>query len=137
MSATSTAPANNRTSRRAFVWLTAALLVYVSWEALRSDPGGSSLSQMDKLLHFGAFMALSTASALALAPGQGGALQGRRLLGLAGAWLFYGVLIEVLQTFVPGRESSGLDVLADAVGIAAGLALAHLVRRLPALNRLL
>jgi len=37
----------------------------------------------------------------------------------------YGALDEFHQSFVQGRESSGLDLLADAVGAMAGSLLAH------------
>ena len=34
--------------------------------------------------------------------------------------VLYGVIIEVIQHFIPHRESSLLDILADIVGISAG-----------------
>lgn len=37
---------------------------------------------------------------------------------LALALLAYGIAIEIFQWFIPGREASVLDVLADSVGIA-------------------
>jgi len=43
--------------------------------------------------------------------------------------LAYGVLIEVLQSFVPGRDAEFADVVADAVGLALAAAAAMLVAR--------
>jgi len=39
--------------------------------------------------------------------------------------LTYGICIEMVQTFVPGRYSSALDVLADCVGIMIGIGMAR------------
>jgi VanZ family protein len=116
---------------RAFALLTLALLVYVSWEAFTPHPGGLSGPHIDKLLHFGAFSALAVSLALGLVPS-------RRSLWLATASLLaYGALIEVVQAFIPGREASVLDWLADAAGIAAGLGLVAGLRwlTLPARRR--
>ncbi len=119
---------NPPSHRRAFVALTAVLLVYVSWEAFRSNPGGSSLEQWDKVLHFSAFCSLALSAALALAPGR------RSAWVVIAGLLAYGAFIEVVQAFIPGREASVLDWLADACGIAGGLAAAAVLRRLPVLR---
>ena len=129
MHATTPAEPEKTTGRRPFVWLTAVLFIYVSWEALRPNVGGTGIAQFDKLLHFSAFAALAVSSALALGPGR------RNHAVIAGALLLYGALIEILQLLVPGRDASALDLLADAAGIAGGLALAGLLQRLPAFRR--
>ena len=48
---------------------------------------------------------------------------------VAGVLLAYGIGIEIVQAFVPGRYSSGLDVLADCVGIAVGVGASRLLVR--------
>lgn len=48
----------------------------------------------------------------------------------AGALLLYGISIELVQMFVPGRTASIEDVVADIVGISLGL----LFGRLPILK---
>ncbi len=111
--------------RRAFALLTVVLLAYVSWEAFRANPGGLNGPHIDKLLHFSAFLALAISSSLALTPGRRSGW--RVVAGL----LVYGTLIEIVQAFVPGRDASVQDLLADAAGIAAGLTLCALLRRLP------
>lgn len=65
----------------------------------------------DKLLHFGAFGAL-TVLALRMAPdGAAAAL-------VVGALLLAGWLIELLQGWVPGRKFCWRDMGANAAGIA-------------------
>ncbi|WP_448188647.1 VanZ family protein [Azospirillum sp. sgz301742] len=68
---------------------------------------------LDKLAHIGTFAVLG---ALALA-----ASSDRRtlLLGLGGLAALGG-LIEIVQYFLPGRESSVVDFLSDIVGITLG-----------------
>lgn len=41
--------------------------------------------------------------------------------------LIYGVVIELVQSFVPGRYASAWDVLADCVGIALGILSARML----------
>jgi VanZ family protein len=48
-------------------------------------------------------------------------------LGL-GACFIYGLLLEFLQGFIPGRESSLMDVLANTGGIVIGSAIGHIVK---------
>jgi VanZ family protein len=51
-----------------------------------------------------------------------------RLLTSLGTALGFGVLMEYLQTFVPGRYGSATDVLLDAVGCVLALGLMHRAR---------
>ncbi len=51
-----------------------------------------------------------------------------RLVAFA-AGFAYAITDEIHQSFVPGRFASGLDLLVDAVGLLAGIALAERVRR--------
>lgn len=104
--------------------LLCVLLLLVSWLAITPiPPRGASLG-WDKLNHAAAFAALAFCAS-------------RARLGtwrsVAAGLLAYGVLIEVVQRFVPGRSGEAVDMLADAVGIAAGLMLAAAcARALPA-----
>lgn len=66
----------------------------------------------DKLLHFGAFLILTTL-ALRIAPDW--SQRGLWLLGLLAA----GLAIEVLQKQVPGRSFCWRDMAANAAGVAA------------------
>ncbi len=73
----------------------------------------------DKLAHFAAWALLAV-------------LLARGVRGRGGLWaplamaVVYGLVDEVHQSFVPGREMSALDLLADALGAAAGVGIAAL-----------
>lgn len=41
----------------------------------------------------------------------------------------YGILIEIIQSFIPRRQSSGLDLMADMIGIVVALGGVHLLSR--------
>lgn len=94
------------------------LLLAISYLALRPNPGATMSSGVDKLDHLTAFASLT----LAALGGFGPVRRGRITFALMG----YGVLIELVQTQVPGRSAEALDVLADSIGIAAGLLIAGL-----------
>jgi VanZ family protein len=76
----------------------------------------------DKLEHAGIFVPMLWLALLGYAPRL-------QLTPLAITLQAYGIAIEFLQYFIPGRSCSGLDMLADATGIAAG-SLAVLLWRL-------
>ena len=44
------------------------------------------------------------------------------------ACFLYGLLLEYLQGFVPGRESSLMDALANTGGIVIGSAIGHIIK---------
>ena len=101
-----------------------SLLCFISWSLLTPDPfcivRGSSLAWTEQLsdlmMHTTAFAALSTAL-LGCFPLL------RRELSLMAllATLGYCLCIESLQAFVPGRDCSALDALANVVGFLIGL----------------
>ena len=96
-----------------------ASAIYVeSSRALPIDLPGQS----DKVLHAAAFGTLAAALVCALAPGAS-ALGRWRLAALAFALAaVWGVLDEVHQSFVPGRDADVFDALADASGAAVAAA---------------
>jgi VanZ family protein len=100
------------------------LLVVVTWLALTPHPPQNPMDQGDKFDHVLAFGTLGLIAALAGAPRRG------RLATAAGGLLLYGGMIELAQTQLPPRSGEWLDLLADAAGIALGLATATLLRRL-------
>jgi VanZ family protein len=67
--------------------------------------------------HFGEYFVLAALWIWALSPG----LRARALPLAAAISLLYAISDEYHQSFVPGRVSDPLDVLADAAGIAAAL----------------
>ncbi len=94
------------------------LIVGVSYLALTPKPPTGIDTGWDKLNHTLAFAALAISAWLAYP-----ASHRTRLLWL-GALLAFGGLIEILQLFVPGRSAESGDLLADALGIACGAAIA-------------
>ncbi|MDJ0878112.1 MAG: VanZ family protein [Halieaceae bacterium] len=97
----------------------AVLVVYallIAWLSL--TPQVAFTAGSDKPLHMGAyglFMMLATPIALT------GPL--RRLVLLAAGIFVYGALLEAGQALIPGRQCSGLDLLANGAGVlvAAGM----------------
>jgi len=93
----------------------------------RTYPGVESLN--DKVSHILAFGALALSADFSFPRRQ-------FVPGTALALLGYGVLIEVVQYFLPYRDCSALDVLADSVGIAAYALGFPLLRHIPLLRHL-
>lgn len=78
----------------------------------------------DKLKHIVAFVVLSFLTDFAFPRSP---FAHRKIAAL----LMLGVFIEVVQYFLPYREASFLDVLADAVGIAGYFLAQPLLQRFP------
>jgi VanZ family protein len=105
----------------------AATLLVVSYLAV--TPMEHTVSQLvsDKLNHMVAFLVLAALLDFSL-PRQ------EFTLAKAGALLGYGLLIEIVQYFLPFRQFSLLDLAVDALGLAAYALLRPLCRRLPILR---
>ncbi len=97
------------------------LVLIVSWLAFTPHPPPGVDLGWDKANHASAFATLMGVAAWAWP---------RRLRCLPAALLAYGGFIELVQSFIPGRDGEWLDLLADGVGIALGLLLAILLLRL-------
>ncbi|QPF72922.1 VanZ family protein [Roseateles sp. DAIF2] len=106
--------------RRAWRGLLLILLLAISYLALSPAPPKTLDSGWDKLNHLLAFGALAFSAFFAWPAARARWLWSP--LGLVG----YGVLIELAQSQLPPRSADARDVLADALGIALGLALATL-----------
>jgi len=94
------------------------LAVVVTTLALMPSPPQEASLGWDKLNHASAFCALAVAWRLAF-PGNAW-----RWVQLAAGLMALGAGIEVAQHFVPGRQADAADLLADAIGAAAGMLLA-------------
>lgn len=77
----------------------------------------------DKLLHIGAYALLASLALFAVHSRGWGALAAVAMSAL------YGCIDELHQSFVPGRSSSGLDLLADLAGALLGVGVWMAVRR--------
>jgi VanZ family protein len=89
-------------------WLCLGLTAYLSMIPQEFLPSGINI--WDKFSHFIAFAALAMSAAL-------GWPKRDFFRSVLIPLLIFGVLIEIIQYFIPGREFSLLDMLADAVGI--------------------
>jgi hypothetical protein len=108
-------------------WLPIAVAVVVLAASLVPGGGGGGTIGpvgVDKLLHVVGYAALAAASLFAL---RSRTL--RTLLVVAVVVTVFGGVVDLLQGFVPGRAVSGLDLVADAVGAAAGVAAWRLFAR--------
>jgi VanZ family protein len=85
-------------------------------------PPGASVGLPDLVFHFGEFFALGLLTARMVDPGMGGKRSWVRPLLIAFSLVaVYGLLDEVHQAFVPGRNPSLADFLVDASAGLAGI----------------
>lgn len=104
-------------------------VVAISWLATTSRAIPVVEDVPDKVNHVSAFLALSALVDFSF--------RGTRFgLAKAGALLAYGLLIEVVQYFLPYRDFSLFDLAADGVGIALYAFGFPLLARLPGLAKL-
>jgi VanZ family protein len=109
--------------RRSFLTLWGpflAALGIVFWLSSRSDvPGAHAV--WDKALHTVGYAGLGV---LALRAFHGGFTPPRLAptLYAASVVILWGISDEFHQTFVPGRDASAWDVLADTIGVACAVA---------------
>jgi len=83
-----------------------------------TDTGPSSFPVNDKVVHFGLYFVLG--STLAWGRARSGWVLGHTMLIALG--VLYGVTDEWHQSFVPGRDASIADWIADCIGVVAGYA---------------
>ncbi|MCC5854564.1 MAG: VanZ family protein [Idiomarina sp.] len=100
------------------------IFVVVSGLFLMQSPPTVSVNHiphLDKLVHFALFFVLAASLHLAFAPPV---WLGMLLL------IAYGITIEVIQHFIPGRGAEVMDVVADTLGAGAFYAALWGFRRL-------
>jgi VanZ family protein len=89
----------------------ALLLTTVS--LLPADALSAATTINDKVAHFGCYAVFAILAAVL-------SLNSRRYGLLCIGLALYGLLLEGAQSFVPGRDSSLLDALANTAGVALG-----------------
>jgi VanZ family protein len=102
--------------RRLWRWL--FVLTWLAVTALALHPRAPEIGQFenaDKLRHMVAFGTLVALAQLTRSASAAHTAQH------AAALVLYGIGIEIAQLFVPGREASLADVVADCLGITLGL----------------
>lgn len=113
--------------RRALLCLWGVLVICVAVGELL--PGSSaimvrvdSLPVSDKVLHFSAYLVLSFLPSLAVQ-------NSRRGMAASLSMILLGVVLELCQSFSPGRSPDIWDEVANSLGVAAGTLLAIPCRR--------
>lgn len=114
------------TAKNGWRSLLCAMVVTVSWLALSPAPPEAFDSGWDKLHHAAAFAALTVAAVFSAPRSRAG------MNALLFAVFCFGGLIEIAQSFTATRSAEWGDLLADAVGMAAGGLAAMLIMRLGA-----
>ncbi len=112
--------------RTAWRLLFLSVVVGASWLAFSPHPPRAADLGWDKANHFAAFGTLAFVGLQCLA-----ASPRRRWIVLA-ALLAYGILIELVQAQIPGRDAEARDVLADMIGASIGVAVHALILRVTA-----
>jgi len=109
---------------RRWRWLLVALAITISWLALSPNPPEGLDTGWDKLNHAGAFAVLTVVATFALPRSRW------NFWCLLGGLLCFGGAIEIAQSFTPARSADWADLLADAVGMAAGVFAAMVFTRM-------
>ncbi len=94
-------------------WLVFATLLFLTLTPQPQQP--IKLQNIDKLFHFIAFAGFTALLKIAF--------QRLKRITIISLSIALGVLIEVIQYFIPNRGFSFADMLADALGALIGLAL--------------
>jgi VanZ family protein len=115
--------------RRVWAIALAGMVVGIACLSFMPNPNPTLSTGWDKANHAFGFAALAVAGAMAAAGGTAWLRHG----GMPLLLLAFGVFIEAVQFFVPGRSTEFADVVADAIGIAIGLAVVAAWRRLAGL----
>ena len=100
------------------------LFIVVSYLALTPAPPQSIDLGWDKLNHMTAFATLAAVGCLSFA-----ASSRHRIMVLLGLFT-YGVAIEIIQFFLPGRSCEWGDLFADSIGITFGALVALFLLRI-------
>ena len=104
-----------------------AFFVYaavVVWASIRPGGGPQPIEHFDKLMHFvfyGTFAVIAVWCTDKL----------KTFIQLAAFIIVYGILMEVLQSFVPSRFMSFADIVANSLGVVTACLLLIKWRRFP------
>jgi hypothetical protein len=101
----------------------AAIFVVSSVSDVGPMPGGVS----DKSLHMLSYAVLGVLLLIPLARGVWAGVSWKRALAAIVLATLYGMSDEFHQSFVPGRSSDILDVVADAIGATGGVGVVGLL----------
>ena len=102
-------------------YLTLAVLLGITILSLLPPKSGVEIQSNDKINHFVAYAVLSFCSLTSA--------QGKRFWRILLLCIAYGIFMEFAQGFVPGREQSMLDALANTLGVGIGWLMFRLINR--------
>ena len=120
-----------RLHRGGVLWRALPALLYAGVISLASSTtAGISRAVSENPVHPVEFAALAFLGHYAAHAGLSPRLRGTRLLLVAGACVLFGAADELHQALVPGRDSSVVDWLLDALGVALGTGLFAALQRL-------
>ncbi len=117
-----------RVLRQAWVWGPVAAYLGLIFHLSAQSNVGWSTPYPDVLLHASEYSVLGVLLARGFNDGLARSVPNRRLVLTWFLCVVYAISDEYHQAFVPGRSSDWRDVLSDAAGTAAGLALLSLVQ---------
>ncbi|MEY4991845.1 MAG: hypothetical protein RI948_718 [Bacteroidota bacterium] len=100
------------------------IFISITYLSLKSASHHSPIHVNDKIGHFIAYATLSVNALLVWRQRTP-----KFKIGLALTLFGYGLLMEFLQGFVPGREVSAFDLLANSIGVGIGYLLFSRVKR--------
>jgi hypothetical protein len=104
-------------------WIPAAIWAAVLFFVSQQPTLGVDLSGgLDNVAHFAAYLVMG----MHLAAGRGTPVRIGRTIFYGAA---YGFLDELHQSFVPGRDSSLWDLMADTLGVTVGVLMFVWIRR--------
>ena len=104
-------------------WLFVTILVGIGITILSLLPpkSGVEIQSNDKINHFVAYAVFCMCGLKAY--------EGNKIVRLLLFFVCYGVFMECMQGFVPGREQSFFDALANSLGVSIGCLLYRLLLR--------
>jgi VanZ family protein len=111
-----------------FLKLPAPLIAVAIWilSSQSSIPQPKGIFGIDKIEHFIAYAVLASAVGLWVSAPRWERRPWAYFFLIAGIAAAYGLIDEIHQSFVPGRDCNVWDWIADAAGALAGAALARL-----------
>ena len=114
--------------KRSKFWLlcTCFILVGITILSLLPPKSGLEIQSNDKINHFTAYACLTFCGLAANIR--------KRALVIVLFFILFGIFMEWLQGFVPGRDQSFFDTIANMLGVGIGFIIYRSMRRLSFLN---
>ena len=95
-------------------WIIASIILILVATMMPGEVGESSVRFADKVVHFGLFFFLSINICFKYQ-------QHEKLIEIIVWGIFFGLMTEVMQQFVPERDMDLYDGIADTLGVIVGL----------------